>query len=71
MNKITEADLYLIRLYYRSSENIVINEKLLIGNSLAVYALVPFVPRYDETEAKILLNLTAGAYSTDPEKCVN
>uniref|UniRef100_A0AAF5PUP3 Fungal lipase-type domain-containing protein n=1 Tax=Wuchereria bancrofti TaxID=6293 RepID=A0AAF5PUP3_WUCBA len=43
----------------------------LIAYSLAVYALVPFVPRYDETEAKILLNLTAGAYSTDPEKCVN
>ncbi len=43
----------------------------LIVYSRAVYALVPLVSRYNETEAKILLNLTAGAYSTDPEKCVN
>ncbi|CAG9536311.1 unnamed protein product [Cercopithifilaria johnstoni] len=43
---------------------------LLTGCSRAVHTLFPPVSEYNETETKILVSLTAGAYSTDPEKCV-
>ncbi|KAL3985338.1 Lipase (class 3) family protein [Acanthocheilonema viteae] len=41
---------------------------LLIECAQEVHGIL--VNKYNETEAKILVNLAAGAYSTDPEKCV-
>lgn len=47
---------------------------LIVIHMLIVYAQaspkLPLVSKYNEVEAKILASLSAGAYSTDPEKCV-
>uniref|UniRef100_A0A0R3S087 Lipase_3 domain-containing protein n=1 Tax=Elaeophora elaphi TaxID=1147741 RepID=A0A0R3S087_9BILA len=37
----------------------------------AIHGLFPLVKKYNETEAKILVSLTAAAYSNDPDKCVS
>jgi hypothetical protein len=50
-----------------------ITTSALVWLSLSVVASVPLVrrTRYNEVEAKFLLNLAAGAYAPKPDACLN